>query len=361
MISAAVFPLADPSAPELFDAGELALLRDFVGLPPVHVEQAVHVEPPSPACDPDDEDEEEDEEDSSDLDLRRSPVRLSDAELEPSSVPLVDIQLAEAVGRLCTSAVRKRLATWYQPETTGLRTRFPRQLARLLRPRLLFTINWSSWEWGEQYEVTWIQPLERFIVTVVSDTTEIWGCTRLALGSFGRDEPLLPACRRILSGWWEWHRDLGREEGWSDLRRTGSLDRRSALRLRRSVWDGPGYEEPRVVERTARVKRAPRAAPVPALHLVQPPAPNPDPFQHERLKHLEGRQFDCVRCSATGTIHRRVSASHPYPPWYVEWARPQQVPPNEPTIQCEAQVGPMAHSFCPACRSAGPVSVPPVL
>ena len=209
MASSAALPPADTAAPELFDAGELELLRSFVGLPPGDVEQVGVVAVPGPGLD-----EEEEAEEDAEPDLRCTPVRLSDAELEPSSVPLPDIRLAEAVGRLCTSAIPERLATWYQPQASGPRTRFPRPLARLLRPRRLCTINWSSWEWSERYDLTWIQPLERFIVTVVSGTSEIWGCNRLALGSFGRDEQLLPACERILSWWWTWHRDLGREEGW---------------------------------------------------------------------------------------------------------------------------------------------------
>jgi hypothetical protein len=285
MTSPAVYPPADAAAPTLFASVELELLRRFLGLPPGEVKRKslrlVPVEEPRdgddqrrkrrhpPACLRVATDGERDDDSGEELDLRRAPVRLSDADLIPGNVPLPDIQLAEAVGRLCASAIRKRLATWYLSESTGLRARFPRPLARLIRPRLLCTINWSSAEWSEQYDVTYIQPLEHFIVTVVTDTNEIWGCTRLALGSFGREEPLLPACKRILSGWWEWHRDLCREEGWDELRRSGALNRSAALRLRRSVWDRPGCQDPCVRERVARVKRAEQ--PLPTTTAVAPP------------------------------------------------------------------------------------------
>lgn len=194
MTSPVVYPPADAAAPSLFSPGELELLREFVGLPPATTRLAALLALPETA-----RNEAEDEDGDDRPDLRRSPVRLSDAELKGEDVPLADIRLAEAVGRLCTAAVPRRLATWYQPEAAGARIRFPRPLARRLRPRLLCTIRWSSWEWLEQYQVTWIQPLERFVVTVVGDTDEIWGCDRLALDAFGPDQPLLPACERVLS------------------------------------------------------------------------------------------------------------------------------------------------------------------
>jgi len=64
---------------------------------------------------------------------------------------------------------------------------------------------------------------------------------------------------------------------------------------------------------------------------------------------LEGKRIRCHRCWAAGRFVRRSQDN--WPPWYVEWVRPALPPASEPLTFTEAQAAPMAHSYCPACRT----------
>ncbi len=73
---------------------------------------------------------------------------------------------------------------------------------------------------------------------------------------------------------------------------------------------------------------------------------------------LEGKRFRCYRCWAVGTFVRRDQRN--WPPWYVEWVRAPLPPATQPSVLCEAQAAPMAHSYCPACRGKPSNPVPDV-
>jgi hypothetical protein len=214
MTSPTAQPPSHPGLAGLFDPVELEILRRFAGLPCGTIDESGLLEPAgSDLLDEEDEPE-----------PGRGPVRLTRAELNTSDFPGGDIQLAEATARLCLG----------------------RKFARVLRPRHLCTINWDDsgpgGSWPEAYHVTWLPPLGRHVVTMACDSTEVWGCTGLALDSFGQDEPMQPACERILHWWWAFHRDLGREEPWSAFWKAGLMDREATIRVRAAVW--PGHHRP---------------------------------------------------------------------------------------------------------------------
>jgi hypothetical protein len=71
-----------------------------------------------------------------------------------------------------------------------------------------------------------------------------------------------------------------------------------------------------------------------------------------RQQSIEGRRIRCYRCWAAGTFVRRNEGhGPPWPPWYVEWVRAPLPPATKPSILIESQSAPMAHSYCPGCRT----------
>lgn len=115
-----------------------------------------------------------------------------------------------------------------------------------LFPQHLFTINWADsgpgLSWPEAYHVTYFPGFERQVVTASMDSSDVWGVTEMAIGSFEVDVPIREGCRNTLCNWWEaqCNPDAGK---WAYVWDEGIINTSTANEWADSVWDEAFVEE----------------------------------------------------------------------------------------------------------------------
>lgn len=117
----------------------------------------------------------------------------------------------------------------------------------LLKPQLLFTINWADsgpgFSWPDAYYLTWVPYYERYVVTSSADTPEGLGYCDFALGSFRSDLTVEQGAGRIIRKDWARRKRSGEQERWDDLIDTGLIDGYTAQSWADWVWDDQDPEE----------------------------------------------------------------------------------------------------------------------
>ena len=108
-------------------------------------------------------------------------------------------------------------------------------------PQHLFMINWADSgpgiSWPEVYYVSFVPVFDRFVVTASMDSTDVWGVTDLAIGSFTGDVDLMTGVESMITAWWS---AQNREDPWAYVWDEGLIDKETAERWCDAVW----YEEP---------------------------------------------------------------------------------------------------------------------
>jgi hypothetical protein len=154
-----------------------------------------------------------------------------------------------AVGQVLLQNIQERLPQWavfYDDEATFGRTYRKRRKSKKLEflPQHLFTINWADsapgFSWPEAYNLAYIPRRHRYVVLVSRDSTDVWGCIDQAIGHFDADEDRLLGVRKIIGSSWR-PMDGSKPMPWSEVLRTGLIDRATAERWRREVWCEPEY------------------------------------------------------------------------------------------------------------------------
>ena len=110
-------------------------------------------------------------------------------------------------------------------------------------PQHLFMINWADSgpgiSWPEDYYVAFVPGFERFVVTASMDSTDCWGFTDLAIGSFAGDVPLKAGAHAVITGWWSAQHG---EYPWAYVWGEGLISQEIADGWRDEVWP-PDVEE----------------------------------------------------------------------------------------------------------------------
>ena len=115
-------------------------------------------------------------------------------------------------------------------------------------PQFLFMINWADSgpgiSWPEVYYVTCVPGFERMVVTASMDSTDVWGVTDIAIGSFPVSEDLESGAGRVIRAWWS----IGESaEPWAYIWGEGLVSGETADRWRDEVWP-PFVEEDEELE-----------------------------------------------------------------------------------------------------------------
>ena len=141
-----------------------------------------------------------------------------------------------AVAYILLERAEKELPQWaIWTKKVGLQLarpyREPEKIAErkiLLKPQLLFTINWADsgpgFSWPDAYYLTWVPYYERYVVTSSADTPEGLGYCDFALGSFRSDLTVEQGAGRIIRKDWARRKMSGEQERWDDLIDTGLID-----------------------------------------------------------------------------------------------------------------------------------------
>jgi hypothetical protein len=211
--------LFDPAM--IFEAGEAAILRVYFGL------KRRRGDAPLKSLYTDDE-------------VSDGPIRLWRSVREDPPVSA----MANAVARICLAGLQDRLPQWATFDSNGKewlgRQEFghePRLSA--LQPAQLLCINWADsgpgFSWPEEYCVTYVPGFARYVVTASVDSTDSYGVTDLAIGSFGQEEDFDAGCQRVVREWWQLSRSMS-GGAWQYVFDEGLIDEKTALRLRHAVW-----------------------------------------------------------------------------------------------------------------------------
>lgn len=193
---------------DLFDPGEVSILRSYFGLKlrkhDPKLRTLYEERPPPP--------EDDDESPAPDR-----PVRMWRGSEHPFVAPLEN-----AVGRICLRAgppggSRRRLA--------------PRRVVDIITFGLMQA-------WLEQYRLTFVPGFDRYVVTASFEAGfQYSDFTHLAIGFFAKGENRRASSMRILRKWWTRHRKIGGPP-WKHVDHEGLLDAATTERLRSEVWPG---------------------------------------------------------------------------------------------------------------------------
>jgi hypothetical protein len=205
-----------------FEAGEVSILRAYFGL------KLRKGDPPLESLYADEE--------------TTGPIRLwtDVGDEEPITA------LSNAVARICLTDAQERLPQWAVVDVRGntilARPQFERADRLLpLEPERLLCINWADsgpgFSWPEDYYVTFLPGFGRYVVTASSDSTDSYGVTDFAIGFFGKNEDIVPACQAIVQQWWQQRADDG-HSAWEYLFNEGLIDEEAAEEMRASAWGG---------------------------------------------------------------------------------------------------------------------------
>lgn len=154
------------------------------------------------------------------------------------------IEVSNAVATLALSTVQSRLPQCgvFAGEGKLTLTRKPLPGWRrdmVLLPQYLFMINWADSapgiSWPETYYATYLPLIDRTIVTASLESTDMWGVTDLAIGSFAPERDMLTGSRDVISAWWRLQRDHDQDRFayvWDE----GRISCNEATRWADQVW-----------------------------------------------------------------------------------------------------------------------------
>jgi hypothetical protein len=194
----------------LYEPAERALLSDFLGLPR-----------------------------SGDCQSADISHLLADIDLDTDTV------LKNAVARWAISVIQSRL-----PQTGIVHADGRVDLTRagitkphrdiVLLPQHLFMINWADTapgiSWPEDYYVIFLPGFERYLVTASQDSTDAWGVTDLAIGSFPASTAIPEGCRQVITEWWRSQANGWDQERFAYVWGEGLIDSDTANAWADEVW-----------------------------------------------------------------------------------------------------------------------------
>ena len=161
-----------------------------------------------------------------------------------NEVGTIDLELPNAVARICLNAIQARLPQFVVVEgQRQMASRVPdarRQRAIELLPQRLFTINWADTapgiSWPEAYYVTPIPGYDRLVVTASQESSDAWGCDDIAIGWFPIETPIEQGAKQIITAKWKELADNYGQQKWAYLFDTGLIDRDTADQWADEVW-----------------------------------------------------------------------------------------------------------------------------
>ncbi|MEK9720978.1 MAG: hypothetical protein VW257_08025, partial [Quisquiliibacterium sp.] len=120
------------------------------------------------------------------------------------------VEVCNAVARICLNSRQRRLPQWAlvrDGEVTLARSYDARRGVGLeLAPQFLFMLNWADsgpgFSWPESYHATFLPGFNRWVVTMSVDSTDVWGCTDLAIGSFPSGSDIVRSSGRVIIRYW---------------------------------------------------------------------------------------------------------------------------------------------------------------
>ena len=150
-----------------------------------------------------------------------------------------------AVAAILLERVQQYLPQWasVSEEKLTLGRNYRERAARRtveLTPTRLLTINWADsgpgFSWPEEYSVTFLPLYDVYVVTGSVDSTDMYGVTDFALGSFPSGEEVVPAAAEIVKAEWRKLMNTGGQECWAYLFHTGLIDGDLADTMADEVW-----------------------------------------------------------------------------------------------------------------------------
>jgi hypothetical protein len=159
-----------------------------------------------------------------------------------------------AVGSILLQSVEQTLPQWgvvYPDGEIATSRKYsdpdlhvPRKIE--LMPKALFTIDWGGGpgnSWPESYKLIWVPRYDRYVVTLSSDSPEVYGYCDFALGHFGRDVEPLEAAKQPITRFWNSMKVEADQEQWERLFSSAAISREKALAWRESVWPPPAIDD----------------------------------------------------------------------------------------------------------------------
>jgi hypothetical protein len=157
------------------------------------------------------------------------------------STPEQNLELRNAVAAWLLAPVQKTLpkcGIFHDGEYEMTRKPIARSWGTVVPlPQNLFMINWADSgpgiSWPEDYHVACVPEFERMVVTASMDSTDLWGVTDIAIGSFPAGEDLKSGAGRVIRAWWS----IGEgQDPWACVWREGLISLETAGRWRDEVW-----------------------------------------------------------------------------------------------------------------------------
>jgi hypothetical protein len=84
--------------------------------------------------------------------------------------------------------------------------------------------------------VTFIPQYRRHVVTASVDSSDIWGCTDLAIGWFRDAQERSAAIRRVIRRWWGFHWREHQQLRWAEFLSAGEVSSEEAERWCFKRW-----------------------------------------------------------------------------------------------------------------------------
>jgi hypothetical protein len=147
-----------------------------------------------------------------------------------------------AVAQILLERVQDRLPQWVGPKA-GARPLLDRRSHRKVElwPRHLLTINWADsgpgFSWPVAYNATYVPGFDRSIVTASADCLDMFGgVCDVAIGSFGREVPIIRGCHDIIISDWSWQRGEWDQQRWAYLFDAGLVSKAEAQAWANEVW-----------------------------------------------------------------------------------------------------------------------------
>jgi hypothetical protein len=191
-----------------------------------------------------------------DIDLYSPPERAEGIWPERRKYADDDHALANAVARVVLGAIQQRLPQVGIFDKEGDlmlgRGYYPKPDRPVeLMPQFLFMINWADsapgLSWPESYHVAYLPGYDRYVVTASQDSTDIWGYTELAIGSFDGNADVLAGARKVITDWWEEATRGSDDPRWAYVWEEGRVSRVEAESWADALWDD-GYDVDAAVE-----------------------------------------------------------------------------------------------------------------
>jgi hypothetical protein len=147
-----------------------------------------------------------------------------------------------AVAQIVLEGIQDRLPTAWASSSGLTRTFSDRRAHRRVElwPTHLFTINWANsapgLSWPVAYKATYIPGFDRTVVTASADSTDAFGVSDIAIGSFGPEVTILQGSHKIIVSDWSSQFASHNQQRWEYLEYTGLVSDAEAQAWADEAW-----------------------------------------------------------------------------------------------------------------------------